>query len=162
MKLKQLFTASFAIFLTLGVHAQDKDMREASSLGEVLSEDNEDDIPFFGNWEVIPDKSGAEYMELLPEQDGPAGQYLILKPTSERSSISSYRDEGFHSVDLGFYTYRKGDQFYANLDASTAVMFQYEFKGILIEFTCEYMEDKDQLKLTTSKDVVFYLKRIAD
>ena len=64
------------------------------------------------------------------------------------------------SVEIGFYAYRKGNKFYGNLDASVAIMFEDEYKGQLIEFECKYIKSKDQLKLTTSKNVVFYLKRI--
>lgn len=125
-----------------------------------MVEENKDDYVYYGNWEVINSKSDSADINLMPNQNGPTGKYLILKPTNQRSAVSSYRDDGYHSVEIGFYAYRKGNKFYGNLDACVAVMFEDEYKGQLIAFECKYIKSKDQIKLKTSKNVVFYLKRI--
>lgn len=162
MKPLQLLIVLIAFIITNGAYAQEKNLTKASTLGAVMTEENEADDNYFGNWEVIASKSEAENISLMPDQDSPTGPYLFLKPTRERSSVSSYIEGDFHSVDLGFNAYRKGNTFYGNLTTSVAIVFESEHKGELITFTCEYLEDLDQLKLTTSKNVVFYLKRQLD
>jgi hypothetical protein len=160
MKMIQLSILILFCSLTTNLFAQEKDLRKASDFGAPLTMENKEDSPYFGNWEVITSKSDAEMIDLMPDQEGPVGQYFILKPTNERTAISEYLSgDGYHSVDLGFYVYRKGNNFYANLNNSVAVVFALENKGHYLEFKCEYLKDLDQLKLTTSKKVVFYLKR---
>lgn len=159
MKLLSLLTA---LVLSTTLLAQEKDLRKASDLGNELVNNNPDDYAYFGNWQVIPAKSDAEYIDLMYKEEGEAGQYFILKPTDERSAISGYIDDGYHSVDLGFYAYRKGTTFYGNLDISVAIVFSSKYKGQLFTFECEYLKESDQLKLTTSEGVVFYLERQKD
>lgn len=159
MKRIYLLLFAFTLIINNTVNAQRKNLRKASTIGDVMSEDNKADQSYFGNWKIIDSLSDEEYIDLMPDQSAPSGQYLILKSSKERSAISSFLDAGYHSVDLGFYVYRKKNNFYANLDTSVAIMFEKEHKGHLIEFKCEYLIGKDQLKLTTSKNTVFYLKR---
>lgn len=160
MKRATLLTIFLVLLIGQHAFAQEKDTTDASTLGNPLTVDSKEDFKYFGNWEVIPSKSDAENISLMPEQDGPTGPYFFLSPTTDRSSISNYLEGEYHSVDLGFNAYRKGSKFYGNLTTSVAVVFEVEHEGELIEFTCEYLEEEDQLKLTTSDHVVFYLQRI--
>ena len=160
MKIQPFLTILLVLLIGQFSFAQEKDTTNANTLGNPLTVESEEDFKYFGNWEVIPSKSGAENISLMPEQDGPTGPYFFLSPTTDRSSVSSYLEDEYHSVDLGFNAYRKGNKFYGNLTTSVAVVFEMEHKGTLITFTCEYLEAEDQLKLTTADNVVFYLQRM--
>jgi hypothetical protein len=111
----------------------------------------------FGVWEVIESKSSEKELQLIPEiaSSEEAGKYLVLSFGS--ASVSSFADG---PMNVQFKLHRIGDHLTGVLKFAAAIMFGEENKGYQFYFDSVYNSSTKELKITNSKNQIYYLKKI--